>query len=113
MERELVKYIFLMILVVLLPGLFITTSLAIDLPWEKEKKDDIWQELPPPPKIPDDTPKPSSLENPKKYFGEGVAYEKDKKYNEAISSYTTAIELNRNYAEAYLRQSLLFKTVDR
>lgn len=104
MDRKLIKYVFLTIVVIVLSGLFITTSFAIDLPWEKEKKDDTRQELPPPPKIPGDTPKPSSLENPKKYFDEGVAYEKDKKYNEAISSYTRAIELNRNYAEAYFQR---------
>ncbi len=101
MDRKLIKYVFLTILVIVFSGLFITASLAIDLPWEKEKKDDTRQELPPPPQIPDDTPKPSSLENPKKYFDEGVVYEKEKKYSEAILSYTKAIELNRNYAEAY------------
>ncbi len=104
MDRKLIKYVFLTIVVIVLSGLFITTSLAIDLPWEKEKKEETPQGLPPAPKIPDDTPKPSSLENPKKYFDEGVAYEKDKKYNEAISSYTRAIELNRNYAEAYFQR---------
>ena len=44
----------------------------------KEKKEGTSQELSPPPKIPAATPKQPSLENAKKYFDEGVAYEKDK-----------------------------------
>jgi len=101
MDKKLIKRALLILVVIVLSGAFITASFAIDLPWEKEKKEGTSQELSPPPKIPDATPKQPSLENAKKYFDEGVAYERDKKYNEAISSYTKAIESNRNYENAY------------
>ena len=58
----------MIISVILLCGVFATAPLAIELPWEKEKKEGTSQELSPPPKIPDATPKQPSLENAKKIF---------------------------------------------
>ena len=52
--RNVIKRALLILVVIVLSGAIITASFAIDLPWEKEKKEEPREELPPPPKIPDD-----------------------------------------------------------
>ena len=39
----------------------------------------------------------------------GNIYENKKNYDKAIESYTKAIQINQNYAEAYLKMGIVYK----
>ena len=47
-------------------------------------------------------------EDAEAYYNQGNAYEKKGQYNEAISDYTKAIEINPMYADAYYTRGVVY-----